>query len=100
MISRLLEWYLSQPKSDRVGILAWLASFVLLGVIGFVAYRQLPGGMSPYYYLVILFVLDSAVFFSLQRQLPTIRVTMLTLIIVLELATLGYYLLARSVILL
>lgn len=98
MWAKFISWLLAQPKSERYSIFVWLGELVFLAVIGLIAYWQLPTEMQTYYFLVGLFVLDSVIFFALLRHLPTIRITMLTLIAVLELSTLGYYILSRTVV--
>lgn len=98
MITRFRSWFPTQPPSERKAIVVWAISLLILLVIGVFAFFQRSLGMSVYYYLFGLFLVDSALFFALYRQLPTMKVTMLTIIAVLELSVIGYYLIARTAI--
>lgn len=96
MLKKARAWFFSQPVSERSALLVWLATLVGMIVLGLMVAVNYSSDTSVYYYLVGLFIVDSVIFFSLYRQLPTIRVVMLTLLIVLELSTLGYYLVTRT----
>lgn len=70
----------------------------MMVLIGLFARTQFAAGMSVYYYSLCLFIVDSVLFFMLYRQIPSIKTIMLTMIVVLELAVVGYYIVARSAI--
>ena len=96
MIERVLRWYFSQPQAERITIIVWLISLVGLLMTGVIAHAQRAANLSMFYFLICLVIIDSCLLLDLRDQLPTIRIAMLTLIVVLELGTTGYYLLERT----
>lgn len=98
MITRLRSWYSAQPIPERKALIVWLIAVVVMLGTGLFARTQLAAGMSVYYYSLSLFIVDSVVFFMLYRQMPAVKTLLLTIIIVLELAVIGYYIVARSAI--
>lgn len=94
MTKKFRSWFFAQPLGERRALVVWIGSIAGLLGVGSFAYLQLPEAMDVFYYLSALFILNSALFFALYRQIPTMRITMLTLIFALELTTLGYYILS------